>query len=124
MTYAASVWFQPMFNTGSITTVQGSKSVTTRMTQIQRMAALAITGAMRTTPMDSIETHANLLPIPLLMQRILLSLTLRMASLPICHPLHALVSRAAKHNVKQHRTALHRLLHGLAINPEQTGLRY
>ena len=120
MTYAASVWFQPIYNAGTITTVWGSKGVAARMTQIQRTAALAITGAMRTAPTDSIEAHTNLLPIPLLMQRILLSSTLRMASLPIRHPLHALVSRAAKRNVKRHRTALHRLLHGLAVDPEKT----
>ena len=120
MTYAASVWFQPIYNASSITTVRGSKGIATRMSQVQRTAALAITGTMRTAPTDSIETHANLLPIPLLMQCILLSSTLRMASLPICHPLHTLVSRAAKRNIKRHRTALHRLLHGLAVNPEKT----
>ena len=120
MTCAASVWFQPVFNAGSRTTVRGSKGIANKMTQVQRTAALAITGAMRTAPMDSIEAHANLLPIPMLMQRILLSSTLRMASLPNRHPLHALVCRAAKRNVKRHRTALHRLLHGLAINPDKT----
>ena len=120
MTYAASVWFQPTLNAGSPNSVRGSKGIATKMTQIQRVAALAITGAMRTSPTDSIETHANLLPIPLLMQRLLFSLTLRLASLPSKHPLHSLVRRTAKRNVKHHKTALHWLLHGLAINPDKT----
>ena len=90
------------------------------MTQIQRTAALAITGGLRTSPTDSIETHANLLPIPLLMQHLLFSSTLRLASLPSNHPLHALVRRTAKRNVKRHKTAIHRLIHDLAVNPDKT----
>ena len=95
MTYAASVWFKPMYNAGSRTTVQGSKGIVARMTQIQRTAALAIMGAMRTSPTDSTEAHANLYPIPILMQRILFRSTLRLASLPTHHPLQATIHRAA-----------------------------
>ena len=120
MTYAASVWFQPMLHAGSPNSVRGSKGIAAKMTQIQRTAALAITGAMRTSPTDSIEAHANLLPIPLLLQSLLFRSSLRLASLPSKHPLHALVRRAAKRNVKRHKTALHRLLHGLAVNPDKT----
>ena len=117
MTYAASVWFKPMYNAGSRTTVRGSKGIAARMTQIQRTAALAITGAMRTSPTDSTEAHANLYPIPILMQHILFRSTLRLASLPTHHPLQATIHRAARRDVKRHRTAIHRLLHGLAVKP-------
>ena len=120
MTYAASVWFKPMLNAGLPNSVHGSKGIAAKMSQIQRTAALAITGAMRTSPSDSTEAHANLLPVPLLMQRLLFSSSLRLASLPSNHPLHALVQRAAKRNVKRHKTALHRLLHGLGVNPDRT----
>ena len=120
MTYAASIWFRPMFHAGSPSTVRGSKGIAAKMTQVQRSAALAITGAMQTSPTDSTEAHANLYPVPILMQRILFNSTLRLTSLPSQHPLQPIVRRIAKRNVKRHKTALHHLVHGLAIKPCKT----
>ena len=120
MTYAASIWFRPMFHVGSPSTVRGSKGIAAKMTQVQRSAALAITGAMQTSPTDSTEAHANLYPVPILMQRILFNSTLRLTSLPSQHPLQPIVRRTVKRNVKRHKTALHHLVHGLAIKPCKT----
>jgi len=119
MLYAASVWIKLLFSGDSNTTLRGSQGVTRKMTQAQRTAALVITGAMKTSPTDSLEIHANLLPMPLLLQHLLHNAALRLASRPQSHPLHAIVKRAAKHNVKCHKTALHHLFHGLRINPEK-----
>ena len=54
------------------------------------------------------------------MQCILFNSTLRLTSLPSQHPLQPIVRRAAKRNVKRHKTALHHLVHGLAIKPCKT----
>ena len=119
MLYAASVWIKPLFSGDSNTPLRGSQGVTRKMTQAQRMAALVITGAMKTSPTDSLEIHANLLPMPLLLQHLLHNAALHLASRLQSHPLHALVKRVAKHNVKCHKTALHHLFHSLRINLEK-----
>jgi hypothetical protein len=52
--------------TGSKKSGAGSAAVVARLTMIQRKAAIAITGAMRTTATDVLNAHANLLPVPLM----------------------------------------------------------
>ena len=57
MTYALDVWYKPMGakrNSGSVAALRG-------MQKAHRVAALAITGALRTTPNDILDTHASLL---------------------------------------------------------------
>jgi len=116
-TYRASVWFKPILdnNTGAIQ--RGSKGIADRLTKVQRIAALSITGAMRTSPTDSIEAHANLLPIPILMQKICQRATVRLATLPQTHPLHKKLRWVENHNVRRHRSSLHNLLHTFRIFP-------
>ncbi|KAI5990750.1 hypothetical protein EDD15DRAFT_2388703 [Pisolithus albus] len=62
-------------------------------------AAIAATGAMHTSPTDSLLAHAYLPPVPLLLQKTLYNSALHLASLPPNHPLHPLVRRAAKRNL-------------------------
>ena len=117
-TYAADIWFRPLFKGNSTESIQrGSKGIADRLTSVQRIAALSITGAMRTTPTDSLEAHANLFPIPLLMQKICHRATVRLATLPQSHPLHIRLKWIAKHNVQKHRSSLHNLLHSFQIFP-------
>lgn len=117
-TYAANIWFHPLFKGNSTETLQrGSKRIAERLTSVQRIATLSITGAMCTTPTDSLEAHANLLPIPLLMQKLCHRATVRLATLPQTHPLHRRLQWIAKHNVQSHRSSLHNLLHSFRIFP-------
>jgi hypothetical protein len=69
-----------------------------------------ITGAMATTPGDLLDAHADLLPIPLLIDKLLHQVVLRFATLPPTHPLYKAVENAAKHHVKRHPTPLHYLM--------------
>jgi len=119
MLYAASIWIKLLFSGDSNTPLRGSQGVTRKMSQAQRTATLVITGAMKTSPTDSLEIHANLLPMPLLLQHLLHNAALRLASRPQSHPLHALVKCTSKRNVICHKTALHHLFHGLKISPEK-----
>ncbi|KIK32791.1 hypothetical protein CY34DRAFT_42336, partial [Suillus luteus UH-Slu-Lm8-n1] len=48
MLYAADLWFNPTFRDGSDTLQRGSVGVAKRLSSVQRLAALSITGAMRT----------------------------------------------------------------------------
>ena len=119
--YPASVWLRPTYNAETNTTVRGSTGTAKKIRQTQRTALLAITGAMRSSPSDSLEVHANLLPGPLLIQCILHNSLLRISTLPSHHPLSTITNHIAKRNtVKRHKSALHHLLQNLAVNPRMT----
>lgn len=117
--YAASVWLQPTYTGDHSSKTRGSKGVAKRILTIQRTAALAATGALKTTPTDALLAHADILPAPLLIQHTLYRATLRLSSLPETHPLHSHVNRIARTNVKRHRAALHRLIHDLNVSPKE-----
>ncbi|KAF8577042.1 hypothetical protein K439DRAFT_1365641, partial [Ramaria rubella] len=73
----------------------GTKGQISKLARIQRMATLHITGAMCTSPIDSVEAYANLLPFSLLVYKVVHRATSRMACLPPSHPLHRHVWNAA-----------------------------
>ena len=83
------------------------------------MVAITILGAMRSSPADSLDLHAFLLPTPLLIQQILHRSMVRMATLPQTHPLHEKIQWIEKHNVRRHKSALHHLIHSLKIKPSE-----
>ena len=78
----------------------GSAAVIAKLTSIQRRAALAITGAMRTTATDVLDAHANLLPMRLLIEKVQYRAALRMATLLSSHPLYQHIRTAVKRQVK------------------------
>lgn len=116
--YAADLWFSPVYREGSNVLQRGSVGVVKRLSTVQRLAAVAITGALRTTATDIMEAHANLLPIPLLLQDTCYRAALRIAALPNTHPLHIPIRRAAKRYVSAHRTSLHQLTYRFNISPD------
>ncbi|KAF8584197.1 hypothetical protein K439DRAFT_1346638 [Ramaria rubella] len=69
---------------------------------IQIMAAIHITGAMRTSPTDSIEAHANLFPFNLLVFKTIHHSTSRLSCLPPSHLLYKHVRNAAARYVLHH----------------------
>jgi ribonuclease HI len=77
-----------------------------------------ITGAMKTTATDILETMANLIPFHLLVDKIRHRAALRLATLPPAHPLHKPVQNAADRLVKRHPTPLHDLMHRFNISPK------
>src|SRR6266481_3184361 len=94
-TYAADIWFTPICRKLDKARGLGSIGMAKRLTSIQRIATLAITGAIRSTASDIMEAHAYLAPIELLLDKVCHRSTLRMASLPAEHPLHKLVRHSA-----------------------------
>ena len=69
MTYAIDVWLMPPRKRDGAKRHTGSVNVTNRFATLQRMAALAITGAMRTTATDVLDLHMGLLPMHLALHR-------------------------------------------------------
>lgn len=117
ITYGASVWIQPSYKPSLGGTKRGSRGITKKIMTIQRTAAIAATGAMRTSPTDSLFVHAHLQPVPILFQKTLHNTALRLAALPPRHPIHLLMRKIAKRDVRKHRSALHRLTHDMNVNP-------
>ena len=99
----------------------GSATVIAKLTSIQRRAALAITGAMRTMAMDVLDVHVNLLPMCLLIEKVRYRVALCMATLLSSHPLYRHIHMAAKWRVKRHQALLHGLIHDFGINPDCKG---
>lgn len=110
-TYGANLWFRPIYCNNLTKEQRGSIGIAKRLAKVQRIAALSITGAMRTTATDVLNNHANLLPVPLLLQKICHRAALRLATLPVRHPLYAHLQHITKHrNTSRHRSSLHNLL--------------
>ena len=89
---------------------RGSAKVTAKLVSIQRAGALGITGGLQTSPSDTLDALANLLPMELTIEKWCYRAVLRLASLPDKHPLWKPVKKCANHLVKKHRSPLHLLL--------------
>lgn len=118
ITYGASVWIQPPYSPNHERKTKGSLGIAKKITTIQRTAIIAASGAMCTSPTDSLFAHAYVPPVPILLQKTLYNSALRLSSLPEKHPLHPLIRKAAKRNVKRHRSALHKLTHDIGVAPD------
>jgi hypothetical protein len=62
---------------------------------------------MRKTAGDTLEAHANIFPTHLLLIKTCLNATLRLASLPLTHPLYVPTQRAASRKNPRHPSPLH-----------------
>src|SRR5882724_9436570 len=114
MLYTADLFLTPQYRAA-----RGSKSHIKSLGRVQCQAALIATGALRTTPTDSLDAHANLLPFRNLVKKLLHQATTRITTLPATHPLAAHARKAAKKYVKSHRSPLHELLHAHKIIPSK-----
>ncbi|QRV80136.1 Reverse transcriptase from transposon X-element protein [Ceratobasidium sp. AG-Ba] len=106
VTYAADVWWEHVRRNEADTRDLGASGFTKRLQSIQRISALNITGALRTSPTDALDSHAGILPIKLELQRACHRAAVRLASVPKSHPLRQLVDREGKHLPAEHRSPL------------------
>ena len=116
-TYAADIWFTGIHPSPSGLKRIGSIAISKKLTTVQRHVTKLITGSLNTAASDVLETHANLLPIDLLFDKILFRAATRLASLQPPHPLFALARKAAKRFVRKHRSPLHYLFHTTGVDP-------
>jgi len=93
------------------------KGFITRLAKIQRQASLHITGALRSAPTGAIDACVDILPFPLLIERIVFQATSWLVTLPQLHPLEWHVRRAATRYANHHRSPAHEMLHALRISP-------
>ena len=95
---------------------KGSVNTIKKLVTVQRAGSLAVMGGFRTSPTDSLDTHAALLPIELRVKKACFNLISRMATLPHEHPLHSLVKRSTKGCIKRHRSPINTLTNIFRIN--------
>jgi hypothetical protein len=91
MSYGLDVWYTPPTKPIGATRNQGSVTALKGLMKAQRIAALAITGALRTTPTDLVDAHAGILPMDLLLLKNTHKAAVRLCTLPNSHPLHDIV---------------------------------
>ena len=119
MAYAADVWYIiPHKPNATAKKRTGSIRFTQLMTSAQRRATINMLGAMRTTAGDVLNAHAFIPPPHLLILKTLVRSATRLISLPPNHPLHKPAQRAAKRQVKRHKSPLHFLFLTTGVKPK------
>lgn len=86
-----------------------------KLSTVQRMLTLQITGAMRSSPNDSIDLYANLLPFRLLVQKLCHRAAIRLAALPSTHPLYKEVK--CRRKMVRKESTIYKITHFFGIDP-------
>ncbi|KAF5322573.1 hypothetical protein D9619_001116 [Psilocybe cf. subviscida] len=94
LTYAADLWYEPPHIKPNNKKRSGSVRVLGQLQRIQRMAAIAITGALKSTAGDVLDIHANLIPIEIYMESLRRRAYIRICTLPTNHILNRTVQIA------------------------------
>ena len=118
MLYGADVFLGPALRNGTIKNKQGTRAALNKLAAIQRSAAIMIVGGLRTSPTDTLDIHANLLPFHLLVDKVRFQAALRLATLPTSHPLHNHIRQAARRFVEKHHSPLHKLMYKFKLKPD------
>ncbi|KAF4617372.1 hypothetical protein D9613_005686 [Agrocybe pediades] len=111
MTYGLDVWYTPPHKPEGKRRQTGSVKALKEFRKIQRLATLAITGAMRTTPNELLDSHAGLLPVDLLLRKICHRALIRLGSLPQTNPAGQLATKYLIAPAKTHITSIQKLTH-------------
>jgi hypothetical protein len=86
--YAIDIWYTPVtLGVRLGPRGKGSISFVRRLQRIQSTVARAILGAMRSSPIESLNVHAGLLPTHILLNEACWQAAIRHASAPLSHPL-------------------------------------
>ncbi|CAK5265676.1 unnamed protein product [Mycena citricolor] len=96
-----------------------TRDILPKLRSIQRKAAILITGALSSTPTDTLDAHANLLPVHHLVTKTRHRAIARLATLPMAHPLNKAVTNAGMRYVQKHQTPLHELTNEFDIHAEK-----
>jgi ribonuclease HI len=116
--YGLDVWCTPLHSRNARGNRKGSVNVVKKLTTVQRAGALAVTGGLRTTPTNTLDAHASLLPVEHRVAKHCHRAITHIATLPQEHPLHPLIKKSAKGRIRRHRSPLHILTSVYGISPE------
>ena len=116
ITYGLDVWYTPPNKKAGQTKNSGSAAVLRQLQKTQRIATLAITGALRTTPTDFADVHAGVLPIELALLKATHRALTRLLTLPPTHPLHSIVTHTRNNPPRKHASSIANLLRIFKMN--------
>ena len=91
ITYGLDIWYTPPSKKPGQTKNSGSAAALHQLQKTQRIASLAIIGALRTTPNDYADAHVGLLPMEHALRKATYRAIVRILTLPPSHPLHEVV---------------------------------
>ena len=110
ITYGIDAWYTPPSKPTGYTKNTGSVKVLLNLKKTQRIASLAITGTLQTTPNDFIDIHANILPMDLALLKACHTAMIHLLTLPEQHPLHNIVKKARHTPPTKHLSSIDMLL--------------
>jgi hypothetical protein len=91
MTYRLDVWYTPPQLAIGKMRRKGSVGALRELEKVQRIAALAINRVLCSTASDTLDVHANLMPVDLMLEKVCHRGLGCVCTLPDTHPLHQLV---------------------------------
>ena len=108
--YGIDIWYLPPHKPVGATRNVGSVGMLRALQKVQRMATLAITDSLRTTPTDILDAHAGTLPMECALSKACHRATVRMLTLPVAHPLHKMIRQAKCTSPGKHLSPIDSLL--------------
>lgn len=117
--YAADVFITPIRRIEGKKRLHGSVGHVAKLSRIHRQALIMMSGAMRTSATDVLEAHCDVLPLPLLIDKLCHRAAVRLCTLPATHPLAKHVARAARQYVRHHHSTLHELMAAYQLDPKR-----
>lgn len=132
ITYGIDIWYSPPTKPVGYMKNIGSVNALRRLQKTQRIATLAITGSLRTSPTDLLDVHAGLLPMELALLKACHNATVCLLTLPDTHPLHKIVKHVKRSPPTKHLSPINHLLKTLrlldvdieTIYPKQQGTTF
>ena len=119
ITYGLSTWYTPPHKPAGATKNTGSVAALKALQKVQRLATLAITGALRSTPTDLLDAHAGVLPMELALSKVCFGSTVRLLTLPETHPIWKIVEQARRTQPKKHLGPIDLLVWGFKLEKEK-----
>jgi ribonuclease HI/exonuclease III len=116
ITYGLDVWYSPPNKPIGAINNSGSVGTLKSLQKLQRIATLAITGGLRSTPTDLLDAHAGVLPTELALAKICHRATIRLLSLPETHPLYKVVQKAKRSPPSKHPSPINNLIRIFQLN--------
>src|SRR5258707_4238785 len=116
--YAIDVWCTPIHGAQAGPKRKGSVSVIKKLITAQRAGTIAIMGALRTSPTETLDACAFTIPADLLVEKWCHKAAICLAMLPPKHPLHKPVKVSARKNTKRHKAPLNNLMQIFELDPK------
>ena len=110
ITYGIDVWYTPPTKPAGYTKNVGSAGALRNLQKAQRIATLAITGTLRTSPNDFVDVHAGTYPIDLALLKACHNAMVRSLSLPDTHPIYQIIQEAKRRSPTKHRSPIDNLI--------------